>query len=137
MLHLQPRVGHGIEDVRVLRLAVVVERAKVVDHHGIAEKLCEYVAADQLRRDFLEEILLILVDFVGLAGGGAVAALVGGIGEGACIVEYFLVELLQIVEVQVWYLLHDAESDAGMGWANDFVDLHAEGDQRGLGEERN
>lgn len=107
MLHLNARVSGRLDDVRVLQLAVVVQRVQVVDHDGIAEQLRENVSPDQMRRDFLEEIFLVLVDLVGLA---ARRALVRGIHQRTRrhSVEYFLVELLEIVDIQVWYLLHNA-----------------------------
>lgn len=94
------RVCRAVDQVGVLVVfAVVVQRLQVVDDDGIAEQLRENIAADELRRDFLEDVFLVLVDFVGLASGAG--ALIGGVRQRTRRrrAEYFLVELLEIVDV--------------------------------------
>jgi hypothetical protein len=47
-------------------------------------------------------------------------------------VENFLIQLLEIVNIQIWYLLHDVHHNRRMHWTNYFVHLHAERNQWGL-----
>lgn len=97
---MHPRVSGAVDQVGVLVVfAVVVQRLQVVDDDGIAEQLREHVAPNELRRDLLEDVFLVFVDFVGLASGAG--ALVGGVRQRTRRrrAEYFLVELLEIVDV--------------------------------------
>lgn len=97
---VHPRVSGAVDQVGVLVVfAVVVQRLQVVDDDGIAEQLREHVAPNELRRDLLEDVFLVFVDFVGLASGAG--ALVGGVRQRTRRrrAEYFLVELLEIVDV--------------------------------------
>lgn len=111
-------------------LAVVVQRMQVVDDDWITEKLRQNISADQMRRYLLEEILLVLVDFIILAG----CCLIRCVGEwpGGRRSEYFLVELLEVIDVEVWYLLQDAQGYAGMSGSHNLVHLHADRNQRSL-----
>lgn len=124
---MRPGIAGGLDDVRVLVLAVVVQWMQIVYHCGIAKERRENVAPDQVRRDFLEEIFLILIDFVGLAAGRSGALICRIRQRTRCRrVEYFLVQFLQVVKVQIWYLLHNVHDNGGVCRPHDLVHLNAE-----------
>lgn len=70
------RVCRAVNQVGILIVfAVVVQRLQIVYYDGIAKQLRENVPPDELRRDFLEDVLFVFVNFVGLASRAG--ALVG------------------------------------------------------------
>lgn len=108
MLHLDSSIRSGIEDVCLLLLSVVVEWVEVIDHHWMPKELRQDIAANQMRCDFLEEVLLVFVDLVGLATS---CALICRICQWRRrLIEYFFIQFLKIIDIKIWYLLHDAEN---------------------------
>lgn len=108
MLHLDSSVGSCIDDVCVLLLSVVVEWMEVSDHDWISKELRQDIPAYQMRRDFLEEVLLVFVDLVGLASSCALICRI--CQRRRRLIEYFFIQFLKIVDIKIWYLLHDAEN---------------------------
>lgn len=108
MLHLDSSVRSFIDDVCVLLLSVVVEWMEVGDHDWIPKELRQDIPAYQVRCDFLEEVLLVFVDLVGLASSCALICRI--CQRRRRLIEYFFVQFLKIVDIKIWYLLHDAEN---------------------------
>jgi len=108
MLHLDSSVRSGIDDVCVLLLSVVVKWVEVSDHDWISKELRQDIPAYQMRCDFLEEVLLVLVDLVGLATSCSLVCCI--CQRRRRLIEYFFIQFLKIVDIKIWYLLHDAEN---------------------------